>query len=146
MTSRSVGRADEYGTLGFWERPVNIPGFRNQTITAVPKRGDRLDSADPRHNPGGVPLAVRFIRVPGFQAKGVPPELYPDEGITIERTEGFAKPIGEITEEDLFGMPPVAATREQLRFYLALIDNTEPPGDDVVVTIWRFKYLAPSAV
>ena len=143
-----IGRAEKWGTPGLWERLANRPGFLAKTITAVPKRGKRLSNPeDQRRNPVGVPIAARFIKIPGFQATGVPPVLCPDEGLTVEVTsDSFEKTIGEMTEEDLVGMPPLARTREGLRHYLALIDNIEPPADDEVVTVWRFKYLPHVAV
>jgi len=68
-------------------------------------------------------------------------DLLPDEGITFERTECLVKRIGDLTEEDLAGGSPDTAIAELVRYHLALINNTELPSWDTVVTIWRFKYL-----
>lgn len=139
-----LDRCALYGDVGLWNRKSTMEGFRDQTITTVVRRGDRTDPNHLNHIPHGVPLPVRFIAGFGEPKVGVPGNLTPDEGITVERTECLAKPIKDLTEDDLRGAAPDVATPTLVRFHLAALSpvgKDELPDWDTVVTIWRFKYL-----
>ncbi len=139
-----LDRCRLYGDRGFWNRKSTMEGFRSRKITAVVRKGDRTDPGHVNYIPPNEPLAIRFIEGFGEPKVGVPGNLVPDEGLTFERTECFAKKIEELTPDDLAGCAPDCATPELVRFYLAALSpvgKDELPPWDTVVTIWRFKYL-----
>jgi len=131
-----------FGNFGMWIRPLYMEGFQNKTITAVVRPGDRSTPSEPTGYwlPKGKDVAIRFIKKAGDPVKKVPPEFFPDEGITVHVTDCIVKKIRDLTPEDLRGMAPDTATPELVRYHLATIYNTPLPSLDDVVTIWRFKY------
>ncbi len=140
----ALNRCANYGDQGFWNRMSTKEGFEAGTITAVVRKGDRTDPNHINHIPAGVPLPIRFVKGFGEPVKGVPGNLTPDEGLTFERTTCMAKPIRDLTPEDLEGTAPDAATPELVRFHLAAlapVGQDQLPPWDTVVTIWKFKYL-----
>lgn len=139
--TKVLDRAGIYGDEGFWIRQVYYELFQKQSITAVVRLDDRSNPSDFRFIREGVAIPVRFIIKPGPPQKGIPGDLMPDDGTTIERTECIVKTIGDLTMDDLQGMAPDTATPELVRYHLATINNTALPSMDTVITIWRFKYL-----
>lgn len=136
-----LNRCANYGDMGFWMRKVYQDDFQKQEITAVIRPKDRTDPKDFTHIPAGVPVPVRFVSEPAKTPTGVPGNLLPDDGTTIERTEVIVKALKDLTEEDLQGCAPDCVTPELTRYHLGNTYNMELPGPDFVVTIWRFKYL-----
>jgi len=127
--------------IGFWMRAPYWEGMRSQRITTVVREGDRSGLNDTRHAPVGVPLAVRFIDKLGDPSRDVPAVLFPDDGMTVERTKMIVKQIKYLTAEDLAGSAPDGATSELVRYHLAMIRNTVLPAWEAVVTVWKFVYL-----
>ena len=115
-------------------------GFRERQITTVIRPGDRSDPNDPRNNPPDIDLPVRFIKVPGDQARSIPAELFPDDGTTVRFTGCTVKPIKDLTPDDLRGCPPDARTPELVRYHLALTYNTPLPPPESLVTLFHFEY------
>ncbi|HBC45088.1 TPA: hypothetical protein DCZ81_02910 [Candidatus Collierbacteria bacterium] len=139
----ALDRGAFYKEKSIWNRQAYMALFRSKTITSVVRVGDRSDPNHKNYLPPGVPMAIRFLTL--LPTKLATPDtrgdLLPDEGLTFERTECIVKKIGDLTEEDLSGCSPDTATPEFVRYHLALINNTELPSWDTVVTIWKFKYL-----
>src|SRR3989344_8976679 len=104
-----LNRCAKYGMICLWVSAVYIEGFLNQTITAVVRLGDRTNPDDFKCIPAEVDIPVRFIKKPGDAARGVEPELFPDDGTTVRRTTAIVKQIGKLTEEDLGGTAPDTA-------------------------------------
>lgn len=140
-----LDRCNVYGQVGLWIRAVYKEGFKNKTITAVVRAGDRTNPDDFKCIPEGVDMPVRFIKRPGDASRDINAELYPDDGTTIRRVGVIVKRIGDLTEEDLSGTTPDTATPELVRYHLAMINNTSLPPLDDVVTIWRLEY-QPNAI
>lgn len=144
-----LDRGAYYSGASLWNRQAYIGLFREKKITAVVRMRDRSDPGHKNHIPSGVPLAIRFIKDPSVSTPAPTPErpddrlgdLFPDEGITFERTECIVKQIQYLTMDDLRGCSPDTGTPELVRYHLALVNNTELPSWDTVVTIWKFKYL-----
>lgn len=141
-TDRKLGRLQTYGGTGLWIRAAYRDGFSNKSITAVVRRGDRSNPTNARFLPDGEGLPVRFIRVPGDQARNTPPELFEDEGITVRIISYMVKRIENLTTDDLEGCSPDAATPELVRYHLAIHENTALPSPDEIVTVWRFEYVS----
>ncbi len=136
-----LDRATTYGDHALWFRAVYGPMIRERTMTAAPRRGDRTkDQTLPTYLPQGVPIPVRIIFRPGFQAASIAAVFEPDDGTTVVITDAVVKRIDELTDEDLKGCAPDCATPELLRWHLGLIDNRPPADYDEVVTIWRWHY------
>ncbi|MDO8589670.1 MAG: hypothetical protein Q7R69_00120 [bacterium] len=121
-----------------------MQGFKDQTITSVVRPGDRSDPTKPTGIPRFTNILVRYIEVPGDQARGVAAKFFPDDGTNVEVTEYLVKKISELTAEDLRGMSPDITSQEEVKNHLAGIYN-KPFGDDNLVTIWRFEY-RPNAI
>ena len=126
--------------IGLWVRAPHRQGFLNRTITAVVREGDRSRSDDTRHAPAGVDLAVRFIMKIGDTTRNIKAVLYPDDGTTVRRTGMVVKQIKDLTEEDLRGISPDAATPELVRYHVAMVANSELLSLEHVVTVCRFEY------
>jgi len=135
-----LNRCSEYGTPALWIRAAYMEGFRNRSITAVVRVGDRTDPNDFKYVPADVDFPVRFIRKPGDVSRNIDAELFPDDGTTIRRTDCIMKKISELTDEDLANTTPDTATPELVRYHLACINNTPLPSLDDLVTIWRFEH------
>ena len=144
MAHEKLDRLAVYGGKGFWLRAAYMDGFGDKSITAVVRLGDRSDPANPRNNPIGEDLPVRFIRVPGNQEAGIEPKLFDDDGITVRVTASSARLIRDLTPDDLRGCAPDCTTPELVRYHLATINNTCLPSPNEAVTIFRFEY-RPSA-
>ncbi len=141
-----LNRASNYGDQGFWVRQEHMPYFQDKSISAVIRLGDRSDPGHKNYIAPGVPQPVRYINAPGPAVMGAPGDLLEDDGTTFERTECIVKTFGELTNEDLVGLTPDCQTVEDARRHIAEINKmAELPGDDVKVTIWRFRFL-PNAV
>jgi hypothetical protein len=146
MDVNELGKA---GALGLWTRKVYRAGFADGSITAVIRTGDRTKNKD-AHGwlPHGVDMAIRFIDTQGYAPPGanqydprwVNPVFIPDDGTTVRITRHIVKKICELTDEDLAGCSPDCSTPELVRYHLGLVYNTELPGLDQVVTIWRFEH------
>ncbi len=138
-----LDRGAFYREKSIWNRLAYMALFRSRTITSVVRMGDRSDPNHKNYLPPDVPMAIRFLTL--LPTKLATPntrgDLLPDEGLTFERTECIVKKIGDLTGADLAGGSPDTATPELVRYHLALVNNTELPSWDTVVTIWRFKYL-----
>lgn len=138
-----LDRGAYYREASLWNRRAYLGLFRERKITGVVRMGDRSDPGHKNYIPRGVPLAIRFITL--LPTKLATPDtrgdLLPDEGLTFERTECIVKQIQDLTAEDLSGSSPDTATPELVRYHLALVNNTELPSLETVVTIWKFKYL-----
>lgn len=140
MPEPKLDRLATYGGKGFWIRAEYREGFKNRTITAVIRPGDRSNPKDPRNNPRGVDLPVRFIRIPGEPSLGIDAQLFPDDGTTVRITGCIVKRIRELTTDDLRGTAPDTATPELVQKHLVTIYNTPLPSPDDIVTIFRFEY------
>ncbi|MEK7108924.1 MAG: hypothetical protein AAB919_00615 [Patescibacteria group bacterium] len=134
-----LDRCSKYGDPGLWIRSAYLEDFVFRGITAVVRAGDRISTPDFKTLQLGVDYPVRFIKKPG-DGFDKPAVLYPDDGTTVRITERFAKKIGALTAEDLAGCAPDQATSELVRYHLALVNNTELPLPDEMVTVWRFAY------
>lgn len=131
-----------HGGIGVvWMRKAYMAGYQNGMITVWVRPGDRSDPTKAKGNPIGVPIPVRFIAKAGNQAMGIDPMFFPDDGTTVEITEILAKPVGELTGDDLVGAAPDYATPELVKYHLAIVYDTELLGDDDVVTVFRCKHL-----
>jgi hypothetical protein len=138
-----LDRGAFYKEKSIWNRQAYMALFRSKTITSIVRIGDRSDPNHKNYLPPGVPMAIRFLTL--LPTKLATPDtrgdLLPDEGLTFERTECIVRKISALTEEDLTGGSPDTATPVLVRYHLALVNNTELPSWDTMVTIWRFKYL-----
>lgn len=135
-----LNRAGNYGDQGLWIRKVYREGFLNRTITAVVRPGDRSIPKTPGYFLPYTYLPVRFIRKPGESRVGVEGNLFPDDGTTVQVTGRIVKTIGELTQEDLRGTAPDTANPALVRYHLATVYDTELPGLDDIVTIWKFEH------
>ncbi len=119
-----------------------MEGFKNQSITAVVRPGDRSkkENAPLTYLPEGIDLPVRFLVRAGNQEGGIPPQLFPDDGTTIRVIGHIVKPVRELTAEDLSGTAPDTATPELVRYHLATIYDMPLLSQNDIVTIWRFEY------
>lgn len=135
-----LDRCSKYGMVGLWIRSAYMAGFQDKSITAVIRSGDRTNPDDFKCIPQGVEMPVRFIKKSGNAQAGLEALLFPDDGTTIVRTEAIVKVIKDLTKDDLHGTTPDTATPELVRYHLALINDTQLPGWEDVVTIWRFEY------
>ena len=139
-----LNRASLYSDRSLWIRQGYMEIVRNQSLTAVVRIMDRSNPEHKNHIPLGRSLPIRFIDKPWVSASVGSDrcgDLYPDEGITFERTGVIVKEIKDLTVDDLRGTAPDTATAELVRYHLASINNSPLPSWDTVVTIWRFKYL-----
>lgn len=136
----TLNRTAKHGSMGLWMRPVYMEGFRNRSITAVVRLHDRTNLSDSRCMLPDVDVPVRFIKKLGNAAQGNAPELFPDDGTTVWRTDAIVKRICDLTADDFQGMAPDVYNPETVRYHLGLIDNTVLPSPEEVVTIWRFKH------
>ncbi|GEM_PF-2580642 len=134
-----LDRCNKYGDIGLWIRSVYLEGFKNRSITAVVRAGDRVSKPDFKTLVLGTDYPVRFIKKPG-QGFQTPAVLYPDDGATVRIVDCFAKKIDELTADDLRGTAPDTADAELVRYHLAIINNTELPSPEEMVTVWRFEY------
>ncbi len=137
MLNRNV----PYGGIGvFWVREVHMKGFQNGEIRCIVRPGDRTDPTKSKGNPVGVPIPVRFISKPGNPDLKTDPEFYPDDGTTVMISRFFAKPVDELTPEDLMGAASDYATPELVIEHLTEIyPDWRNAGD--VVTVTRFVHL-----
>lgn len=141
MPEAELDRLATYGGKGFWIRAAYMEGFKDKSITAVVRPGDRSDPKDQRNNPLGEDLPVRFIDVPGDQSRGIPALLFRDDGTTVRVTECLVRQIRDLTSEDLRGTAPDTMTAELVRYHLATLYNTPLPSWDDFVTIFRFVHV-----
>jgi len=130
--------------VGLWNRPVYKELW--PTMTSVVRLGDRSDPNCPTHIPLDVDIPVRFIKEVGRREDNIQPVLYPDEGLTVRLTRRIVKPIKELAMEDLAGGAPDTVTPELVKIHLGLINNSELPSDETVVTVYHFEHRPPVVV
>src|SRR3989344_6598108 len=116
-----------------WCRIVYYPLFITQRITAVVRPDDR-NRPNKKGVAAGELLKIRAVSRPGIEELSIPPTLLPWHCYAIATTV-TVKTIAEISEEDLVGCSPDAATPGLLRYHLGLIYHHVFRDEDRVTII-----------
>lgn len=140
-----LNRCPTHKDKGLWMRPVYWDGFKDASIRMVVRRRDRTNPADVTFIPPNTDMPVRFIKQAGRRDLEIQPELYPDDGTTVQVYDKVVKKIEDLTPEDLASGTPDVQTSELVRYHIALIDNTGLPPLDELVTLYFLRHM-PKAV
>lgn len=134
-----LDRCNKHTDMGLWMKPCTMEMFHKGTLRVVARSGDRSDPSDTRHIPLNTDIPVRFLKQLGNRDLNIQPILYPDDGTTVRRVDGYFGSISDLWAYDLAHATPDMATPELLRWYLSNLDNQPLYGLDHVISVYYIE-------